>query len=98
MHRIGVVGVSYRHATAEQVARFTVPKADVAARLPHIRAALKGAEVLYLATCNRVEIVFAVQDGAAVDRRRDIFGVLTWCEPKNGEAAASLRTCTAPAA
>jgi len=98
MHRIGVVGVSYRHATAEQVARFTVPKADVAARLPHIRAALQGAEVLYLSTCNRVEIVFAVPEGTAIDRRREVFAALTGCEPKNGEAATSLRTWTGEAA
>jgi len=98
MHRIGVVGVSYRHATAEQVARFTVPKADVAARLPQIRAALKGAEVLYLATCNRVEIVFAVPDGTALDRRREVFAALTGSEAHDGEATMSLRTWTGEAA
>src|SRR5256885_8525579 len=55
MHQIGVVGLSYRHAGVDQVARFAVPRTEVPARLPALRTLLKAAEILYVGTCNRVE-------------------------------------------
>ncbi len=72
MYGIGVVGASYRHASAEQVARLAVPRAEVESRLLELRRALRGAEVLYLGTCNRVEIAFALADGPALDCRPEI--------------------------
>ena len=57
MHQIGVVGLSYRHAGVDEVARFAVPRAEVPARLPALRALLKAAEILYVGTCNRVEVL-----------------------------------------
>src|SRR5207248_309577 len=39
MHQIGVVGLSYRHAGVDQVARFAVPRTEVPARLPALRGA-----------------------------------------------------------
>src|SRR2546430_937682 len=57
MHQIGVVGLSYRHAGVDQVARFAVPRTEVPARLPALRTLLKAAEILYVGTCNRVEVV-----------------------------------------
>ncbi len=98
MYGIGVVGVSYRHASAEQVARFAVPRAEVESRLPELRQALRGAEVLYLATCNRVEVVFALGRGPALDLRAEVFRALLGREPRNGEASAALRTWTGEAA
>jgi len=98
MYGIGVVGVSYRHASAEQVARFALPRADVESRLPELRRALDGAEVVYLGTCNRVEIVFALAEGPALDRRPEIFRALLKREPQNGEASATLRAWTGEAA
>ena len=53
MHQIGVVGLSYRHAGVEEVARFAVPRAEVPARLPALRDLLKASEILYVGTCNR---------------------------------------------
>jgi glutamyl-tRNA reductase len=98
MYGIGVVGASYRHASAEQVARFAIPRAEVESRLLELRQVLRGAEVLYLATCNRVEVVFALADGPALDLRGEIFRALLKREPRNGEAAAALRTWTGEAA
>jgi glutamyl-tRNA reductase len=98
MHRIGVVGVSYRHASVESVARFALPKADIPHHLPRLRAALKSDELVYVATCNRVEVVFALRDGIADDRRNEVFQALTGREPRQGEAAATLRTWTGEAA
>jgi len=98
MVRIGIVGASYRHATAADVARFAIAKAELASRLPELRAALAGAEVLYLATCNRVEVIFVRPDGPAADLRPQVFRALLGREPRNGEASAALRAWTGEAA
>jgi len=98
MHRIGIVGVSYRHVPASQVAQYAIPKADLGARLQQLRAALGGAEVMCLSTCNRVEIVYAEPAAQAMDRRPEVFRALTGREPHTGEAAAALRAWTGEAA
>jgi glutamyl-tRNA reductase len=97
MHRFGIVGVSYRHASAGQVAQFAVPKDALAHRLAVLREALHGAEVLYLSTCNRVEVIYATAE-PATDRRADIFRALTGREPAQGEATGALRAWTGEAA
>ena len=99
MHQIGVVGLSYRHAAVDEVARFAVPRAEVPARLPALRALLKASELLYVGTCNRVEVLYSTDDGApAGDSRREVFRVLTGREPEPGEAARMLRAWTGEAA
>jgi glutamyl-tRNA reductase len=99
MDHIGVVGLSYRHASVEDVARFGIPKAEIEARLPELRAALRGAEVVFLATCNRVEVIFATRDdSAAGDLRGAVFRVLRGRDPELGEAAEALRAWTGEAA
>jgi glutamyl-tRNA reductase len=99
MHQIGVVGLSYRHAGVDDVARFALPKAEVTARLPALRDSLGASEILYVGTCNRVEVLFATNDGApAGDSRRDVFRALTGREPQPGEATRILRAWTGEAA
>jgi glutamyl-tRNA reductase len=99
MDHIGVVGLSYRHASVEDVARFSIPKAEIDARLPELRAALHGAEVVFLATCNRVEVLFATRDdSAAGDLRGAVFRVLRGRDAELGEAAEALRAWTGEAA
>ncbi len=99
MHQIGVVGLSYRHAGVEEVARFAVPRAEVAARLPELRGRLGAAEILYLGTCNRVEVVYATPDGSpAGDARPEVFRLLTGRDATAGEAARTLRAWTGEAA
>lgn len=99
MHQIGVVGLSYRHVGVDEVARFSVPKAEIAARLPALRDSLGVAEVLYVSTCNRVEVLYATCDGApAGDARREVFRVLIGREPRAGEASRILRAWTGEAA
>jgi glutamyl-tRNA reductase len=71
MQQIGVVGLSYRHAGIDDVARLSIPKADLEARLPSLRQALGVAEILYLGTCNRVELLFAAREGACAGDLRD---------------------------
>jgi len=99
MDHIGVVGLSYRHASVEDVARFAIPKTEIEARLPELRAALRGAEVVFLATCNRVEVIFAMRDdSAAGDLRGAVFRALRGRDPELGEAAEALRAWTGEAA
>jgi len=98
MHQIGVVGLSYRHAGVDEVARFSVPRAEVAARLPELRARLNAAEILYVGTCNRVEVVYATHGQPADDSRQDVFAVLTGRDSQPGEAARSLRAWIGEAA
>jgi glutamyl-tRNA reductase len=99
MHQIGVVGVSYRHVGVDEVARFALPKAEVAARLPALRDFLRASELLYVGTCNRVEVLFATNDGSpAGDSRRDVFRALTGRDPEPGEATRILRAWTGEAA
>ena len=99
MDHIGVVGLSYRHANVEDVARFTIPKSEIAQRLPALCAALHVAEVVYLATCNRVEVIFATSDeSAAQDLRGAVFRALRGRDAALGEAAETLRAWTGEAA
>ena len=99
MHQIGVVGLSYRHAGVDEVARFAVPRAEVPARLPALRALLKAAEILYVGTCNRVEVLYSTADGSpAGDSREEVFRILTGREPGPGEASRILRAWTGEAA
>jgi glutamyl-tRNA reductase len=99
MHQIGVVGLSYRHAGVDEVARFALPKAEIAARLPALRDHLRASEILYVGTCNRVEVLFATDDGSpAGDSRREVFRALTGRDPNPGEATRILRAWTGEAA
>ena len=99
MHQIGVVGLSYRHVGVDEVARFSVPKTEVAARLPALRDALGVSEVFYVGTCNRVEVLYAMADGApAGDARSEVFRALIGREPNAGEATRILRAWTGEAA
>jgi glutamyl-tRNA reductase len=92
MHQIGVVGLSYRHAGIDDVARLSIPKADLEARLPLLREALGVAELLYLGTCNRVELLFATHDGEpAGDLRGPALEQLSGSRSAAGQAARLLR-------
>lgn len=92
MHQIGVVGLSYRHAGIDEVARLSIPKADLEARLRSLRAALGVSELLYLGTCNRIELLFAAPDGAAAgDLRAPALEQLSGRQPQPGQASRLLR-------
>lgn len=99
MDQIGVVGLSYRHAGTEEIAGFALAKEAIPARLPLLKAALQVEELAYLATCNRVEVVFATSgEQPAQDCRNEVFRALTGREPESGEARAALRAWTGEAA
>jgi len=92
MDHIGVVGLSWRQGGPESIARFSRPPEERVAILRALAAALEVEEAVYLSTCNRVEVAFAVREGQDVgDRRRIVFEVLTGAAPEAGEAERSLR-------
>src|ERR1700728_1916012 len=74
MHQIGVVGLSYRHAGVDEIARFSVPRGEIAARLEALSATLAAAEGLYVGTCHRIELLYATRDRRA-PRRVALLGV-----------------------
>lgn len=81
---LGLVGVSWRHADAALLARFTLPRDDRSAQLRALADVLEVDELFYLATCNRVEVAFA--GGAAVEvperRRRLLAHFADVAEPR----------------
>lgn len=68
--RIGLLGVSWRHATAATIARYTLPREGRAERLRALARTLGAEELVYVATCNRVEVLMAGGDGAPIGERR----------------------------
>lgn len=69
MH-IGVIGLCWRHVSTDQLALFTLPREERGPQLRALADALEVDELLYLATCNRVEIAFAGGVPLGVPERR----------------------------
>ncbi len=92
MDTIGLVELSFRRQGSAGLARFTLPKNEREARLPGLRDELGVTELVYVATCNRVNVLFRV-DGIAAERdlRRHVFRALAGVEPAPGEAERTLR-------
>ncbi len=87
MHRIGIVGVSSRRHGMQSLERFTIPQDDRAHRLPELAREIGAVEMLYLATCNRVEIAFRGDEVTPRgEYRLRVFRALTGREPRPGEA------------
>ena len=68
------------------------PQVDLETRLRSLREALRVSELLYLGTCNRIELLFATPDGeSAGDLREPALAQLTGRRPQPGQAARLLR-------
>lgn len=92
MHHIGVVGISWRHGPADALAGLTIPRDERPERLPRLAESVPVRELVYLATCNRVEVVFATDESIPITVcRRRIFAALAGREPRAGEAEHTLR-------
>jgi glutamyl-tRNA reductase len=92
METIGLVGVTARDIGASGLARFTWAKEERTARLPELAGALGVDEVVYLATCNRVELFYRRRaSGEDRDLRRAAWRALTGGEASDGEAERTLR-------
>lgn len=67
---LGLLGISWRHASTDVLAQFTLPREQREARLRELASALEVDGLLYLATCNRVEVAFTGGADIGVAERR----------------------------
>lgn len=70
MDQLGLLGVSWRNATAATIAQFTLPREDRSTQLRELAAVLETEELVYLATCNRVELLVAGGASLSIAERR----------------------------
>jgi glutamyl-tRNA reductase len=92
LEQLGLVGVSWRQGGSEKLAEFALQQEQAAAQLQMFAERMQLAELAYLATCNRVELIFARSDRTPVqDLRRDAFQLLTGRAAAHGEAERRLR-------
>jgi glutamyl-tRNA reductase len=95
MDSLGIVGISTKGHDTATLARFTIAREDRVARLPALATALGVRELIYLGTCNRVELIFRCEPGdAGKDLRRAAFAALTGTLAGPGEAERTLRGWT----
>jgi glutamyl-tRNA reductase len=95
LEHLGLVGVSWRQGGSEALAEFALHQERAAEQLAEFARRLRLAELAYIATCNRVEIIFARSDRTPVaDLRRDAFKLLTGRAAADGEAERRLRAWT----
>ena len=87
IERIISVGISVRRGNAEMLARFTLSKDEQEQRLPEIARELGVEEIVYMATCNRVEVVCLVPMNVSTAHFRPrIYKILSGDDPQPGEA------------
>lgn len=90
--QLGVIGINWRQGGAQELARFSLPREDEPLRIARLAAHLGVDELVYVATCNRVEIFFRTDGPADVnDLRSRAFVALTGANPEAGEAARCMR-------
>lgn len=75
MERYGVIGLSSRHATAEELGAFSHQLTDQRALLEHLGVD----ELLYLSTCNRIEVYWVSHDKLPADSILRSFAA--WAQP-----------------
>ena len=89
---LGIVGISWRQADSAALQRFALPGVDAAQRLARFAQRAALAELAYLETCNRVEIVFSrTAQTPAADIRPLVYALLTGRAAAPGEAERALR-------
>ena len=88
MDKIGLIGISWRQGGPDVLARFTVPGDQRTAWLRRFAETTGLTELVYLATCNRIEIVFVSGGGESppIDHRASFFEALVGRKAKPGEA------------
>jgi glutamyl-tRNA reductase len=92
LEQLGIVGVSWRQGGSESLSAFTLPEDQLGERLATFAQTFALGELAYLATCNRVELIFARRGaGGREDLRSPAFRLLSGREPAPGEAERRLR-------
>jgi glutamyl-tRNA reductase len=96
LRALAVVGTSWRDGGVESLTRFTLPVEERAARLPFLARSLDASELVYVATCNRVEVLVRARASGhdAEALRHAFFADLAGLEPRPGEVERSLRVWT----
>ena len=61
-----VVAATWRYASAEEIARYTVPDERRAAEMRRLKRRIGAQGLIYLATCNRVAFIFSAEPGATL--------------------------------
>lgn len=92
LDQLSMVGVSWRQGGTERLAEFTLDQEQAGEKLTAFARRLGLAELAYLATCNRVELIFRrTAETPGPDLRRDAFELLTGRKPAPGEAERRLK-------
>jgi len=92
MERIGLVGLNWRLGGPEALARFTLPAETRGEAIARVAKSIDAEELVYIATCNRVEVAFVTRNGGKVsDYRRRVFEALVGRAPEPGEAERQMR-------
>ena len=93
MNRLRVVGIDWRHRRSSLLAELTIPRDARVARLPELRERMGVPELVYLATCNRVEVAFATDNNDSVDECRErVVRALTGRDQRDNEAVRAMNT------
>ena len=91
MDRIGVASVSWRRQGNDEVARFTIPVDERPQAIREIAASADLQEVVYLATCNRVEVVYVAHESVPASACRPrIYAAITGRTPTVGESERAM--------
>ena len=61
-----VVAVTWRYASAEEIAQYTLPDERRAAEMRRLKQRVGAQGLIYLATCNRVAFAFSAEPGATL--------------------------------
>jgi glutamyl-tRNA reductase len=92
LDQLGSIGVSWRQGGAQSIADFTLNEEDANEQLRAFAERMRLTELGYLATCNRVELIFCRSENTpALDLRTAAFELLRGREPLPGEAERRLR-------
>src|SRR5262245_4120141 len=92
LEQLGLIGVSWRQGGSDALAEFALAPETAGERLREFARRLGLPELAYLATCNRVELIFARSvETPGLDLRREAYAFLTGRAAANGEAERRLR-------
>jgi glutamyl-tRNA reductase len=92
LEQLGSIGVSWRQGSTESLALFALPDEAAGERLTDFARRNGLAELAYLATCNRIELIFARAPGEPPsDLREAAFELLAGRAAGAGEARRRMR-------
>jgi len=88
---LGIVGISWRSNAVEALEGFALPAGEEAESLKSFAERNDLTELAYLATCNRVELIFSRGPRAPRDLRPEAYALLTGEQPAPGAAERKLK-------